>query len=151
MRRGLAVGLLLVFGAGVGCSARIQPPPGYVAVREPAPYDYKAVSATGNVLAVTRHANEQAGADLAFWSAAIEHQKVTLDGMKLVARDAIKSGEGREGVMFCFEEGDGAAKLTYLVAVFVSQEGVDVVEAAGPAERMAGEMDKLKGAMGTLK
>lgn len=143
------IGLTLVSAAG--CSQRISPPAGYVQVRDPAPYDFKAVAPAGNAIAHTRHPNEQADADLSFWSAAVEHQKVAIDGLKLVNRSPVKSQSGRDGTLLEFEVGAGAQHLTYLIGLFVDADYVDVIEAAGPAEKMAADRDKLSTAIASLK
>jgi hypothetical protein len=140
--------LMLVLLIVVGCAVpRINVPPGYVKLRDPGPYDLKAVSARGNVIALTAHPNEDKSADLAFWSQAVEHQKVDLDGMRLAGREDIKSAGGLEGVLFNFETGEGEGKVTYLVALFVTPQKIHTIEAGGAAAAIAGDIDKLRTAM----
>jgi hypothetical protein len=106
-------------------------------------FHYKAVSPKGTVLALTIHANEEAG-DLAFWSAAVEHQKVTIDNMRLVSRDTIRGEGEREGVLFAFQQGGGLDKLVYWIGLFVTPQKIAVFEAAGPEAEMASDKERLR-------
>ena len=130
-----------------GCTAVMDVPQGYVRLRNPHPYDLKAVSARGNVIALTARPNENTTADLAFWSQAVEHQKVDLDGMRLAGREAIKSNSGRDGVLFQFELGQGQGRVTYLVALYVSSQTICTIEAGGPADAIAEDLPKLREAI----
>jgi hypothetical protein len=118
----------------LGCAA-IDVPEGYIKLRNPQPYDLKAVSAQGNVIALTVRPNEDAAANLKFWSQAVEYQKVTLDGMKLAAREDIKAKNGLEGVLFNLESGEGQGRYTYLLALYVTPRNIYTVEAGGPRRR----------------
>jgi hypothetical protein len=147
--RGLCPAFVLISLAG--CTARIDTPPGYIKLREPAPYDLKAVSAQGAVIALKARPNEDASADLGFWSQAVEHQKVDLDGLRLAGRDAIKSGSGLPGVLFNFEVGEGQGKVTYLVALYVTPRQIYTVEAGGPTDIISPDLEKLRKAMFSLR
>jgi hypothetical protein len=138
---------LVTLGVLTGCTAALQAPAGYVKLREPFPYEFKAVSARGGVIALKTRPNEDAAADLAFWSQAVEHQKVDLDGLHLAGRESIKSTAGREGVLFNFETGEGQGKVTYLIALYVTPQRIFTVEAGGPAEIVAQDMEKLRTAI----
>lgn len=137
--------LLLPVGL-VGC-ATLEPPDGYVKLKDPGPYDFKAVSPQGNAIALSSRANEDRSADLDFWAAAVEHQKVDVDGMRLVGRREIRSRSGLSGVLFTFEIGEGQNRLAYLVALYVTPERVYTIEAAGLADAIAADTDKLRQSM----
>jgi hypothetical protein len=137
--------LLLPAGL-VGC-ATLEPPEGYVKLRNPGPYDFKAVSHQGNAIALSSRPNEDRSADLDFWAAAVEHQKVDVDGMKLAGRREIRSRSGLSGVLFTFETGEGQNRLTYLVALYVTPDRVYTIEAAGLADAIAADTDKLRQSM----
>ena len=139
----IPLGLLLISG----CVATMEVPQGYVKLRDPYPYDLKAVSAKGNVIALTARSNEHESADLAFWSQAVEHQKVDLDGMRLAGRDAIESHSGLAGVLFDFELGEGQGRITYLVALYVTPQRIYTVEVGGPADAVAEDTAKLRQAI----
>lgn len=119
-----------------GCASTFEAPSGYIPVRQQSRYDKKVVSATGNVLAVKARPNEDAKADLAFWSTAVERQKVQFDGMTLVARESIRSDAGVDGVLFQFESGDGPSRLQYWVALFVTPSRITTFEAGGTADKL---------------
>lgn len=132
----------------IGCAAaRMTPPSGYVVLREPFPYNFKAVSAQGAAIGLRTRDNEHESADLKFWSAAVEHQKVDLDGMTLAGRESMRSKDDVEGVLFHFESGEGAATLTYLVALYVTPARVVTIEAAGQAAILAPDLPALKTSM----
>ncbi len=133
-----------------GC-VTLDTPQGYVALRDPEPYDYKAVSARGTAIALTTRQNEDRSADLDFWSEAIEYQKVDLDGMELTSREAIRTKSGLDGVLFEFESGEGQGKIKYLVAVFVTPSTIHTVEVVGEAEPVATDMDQLRKAICSLR
>ena len=130
-----------------GCTAVMDVPPGYVRLRHPHPFDLKAVSARGNVITLTVRPNEDKTADLAFWSQAVEHQKVDLDAMRLTGRESIKSTRGRDGVLFQFELGQGQGKATYLVALYVTSQTICTIEAGGPAAAITEDLPKLREAI----
>jgi hypothetical protein len=155
-RRGRArsvTGLILLLTGCVlaGCAPSLDVPPGYVKMRQPGGYDLKAVSARGSVIALTARPNEDASADLTFWSQAVEHQKVDLDGLRLAGREPIKTNTGLDGVLFSFELGEGQGKVAYLVALYVTPQRIYTVEVGGPADAIAGDMDKLRQAIVSLR
>ena len=136
----------------VGCVApHITAPAGYVPLRHPGAYDFRAVSAHGNVVALRTRPNEDKAADLEFWADALEYQKVDLDGMKLVEREPLKSDNGRDGMLFHFELGEGQGRVAYLVGLYVTPERIYIVEAGGPAERVAADIEKIKKSMRSLR
>lgn len=134
----------------LGC-APIEAPDGYIKDSSSHAYDFKAVSARGNVIACNVRSNEDKSADLKFWSDAVEYQKVDIDGMRLAARDKITSNSGTDGVLFNFESGEGQGKTTYLVALYVTPMRIYTIEATGPAESIAKDMDKLKASMQSIR
>ena len=147
---GLCLALMLLVAGGCAVP-HIDLPAGYVKLRDPGSYDLKAVSARGNVFALTARPNEDESADLAFWSQAVEHQKVDLDGMRLAGRDAIKSAGGLDGVLFNFETGEGAGKVTYLVALYITPQRIYTIEAGGAAALVAEDLEKLRKAVLSMR
>jgi hypothetical protein len=143
-RVGCVAWLLCTLG---GCTAGLDVPPGYVKLHEPGPYDLKAVSARGAVIALKSRPNEDASADLAFWSQAVEHQKADLDGLCLAGRESVKSESGLDGVLFNFELGEGQGKVAYLIALYVTPRRIYTVEAGGPADLVAQDREKLRKAL----
>ena len=142
--------LTVFVGLSSGC-ATIDPPEGYIKVRKSPEYDLKAVSARGNVIALSSRTNADRDAGLDFWAQAVAYQKVDVDGMQLASSEPIKGKIGQEGVLFNFESGDGQAKTTYLVALYVTPSRIYTVEATGPASELAKDMDKLRKAMTSFR
>ncbi len=133
-----------------GCAA-IDPPDGYVKDSQQSRYDSKYWSPRGNVIAHASRPNEDRKATLQFWSDAVEYQKVDIDGMKLAKRESITSAGGTDGVLFLFEEGEGQSKTAYLLALYVTPARIHTIEATGPADALAPDMDKLVVSMKSLR
>jgi len=103
------------------------------------------------VIGVKTHRNEGRGADLEFWSDAVEYQKVDLDGLALVGREALATDAGLKGTLFEFALGEGEARYTYLVALFVDAQRIVTIEAAGPQPDLQTDRDKLLTAVKSLR
>lgn len=144
---GIALGLLAL---ATGC-ARIDAPTGYVEVKNVYGYDYKAVSAQGNVFALTSRDNPAGAGDLTFWSQAVEHQKVAIDGYRLEKREEIKAASGLAGTLFDLRVGSGSAEYTYLLALYVSPRTIYTVEAGGPSKRIETDRAAITRAMASLR
>lgn len=137
-------------GLAVGCGA-IDTPEGYIRVDKARGYDFKAVSARGNVIALSSRPNEDRDAGLTFWAEAVLYQKVDVDGMQLASSEPIKGKSGQEGMLFNFELGEGQAKTTYLVALYVTPSTIYTVEATGPTTELEKDMVKLRAAMTSFR
>lgn len=147
----IAAAILAPLAAGCMPGA-ITAPKGYAKVPTDHEYDFKAVSARGNVFAMTIRENPGgADADLEFWTQAIEHHKVDLDGYRLEGRSAIKTGGGMDGTLFELRTGSGLSEYTYLIAVFVTPKKIYTVEAAGPTEQIKPDLPKIRDAIATLR
>ncbi len=144
--------VLLACASSAGCAALIDPPPGYVPLRETGDYDFLAISARGNTLSASGRGNEGGKpADLAFWAEAFKHEKVELGRYRLQAEQEIRTEAGREGRLLDLRLGQGAAEYTWLVALFVDPSRIVTVEAGGPTAQIAPDREKLLGAMRTLR
>ncbi len=134
-----------------GCvSQRFTLPKGFVRVQDYV-YEVKGVSAKGHAIGLRVHDNTDPPGDLDFWTQAVEHQKVEIDGMKLAARDAIRSEAGLDGTLFQFELGEGQGRTAYWVALWVSGPRIITVEAALPAEIAADEEEAIKTSMRSVR
>lgn len=140
----------LMLASGCANHHALTTPEGYVSLKNPGAFDYRATSAHGTALALSSHPNEDRNGGLKFWSDAVEYQKVTLDGMKLAARDSLKSSDGVEGTLFDFRSGEGDGQLAYLIGLYVTAEKVHVIEAAGPASAVEADHEKLRTAMASF-
>ena len=134
-----------------GCvTQRFTLPTGFVRVQDYV-YEVKGVSAKGHAIGLRVHDNTDPPGDLDFWTQAVEHQKVDLEGMKLAARDAIRSDAGLDGTLFQFELGEGQGKTAYWIALWVSGRRIMTVEAALPVELSADEAEAIKKSMRSVR
>ena len=147
MRRWLTLLATWTFVWLGGCAPALDVPPGYIQLRNPGYYDLKAASARGCVIALKARPNEDAAADLAFWSQAVEHQKVDLDGFRLAVRESIKSNQGLDGVLFNFELGEGQGQVMYLVGLYVTPQRIFTVEVGGATDALTGDMENMRKAI----
>ena len=63
----------------------------------------------------------------------------------------IETTAGRKGRLLELHLGQGAAEYTWLVALFVDPQRICTVEAGGPAKQLDEDMDKILGAIRTLR
>ena len=133
-----------------GCVS-MDTPRGYAELDDSYPFDFKAVSARGNVIALSEFDNEDDSVGLPFWAEAVEYQKVELDGYKLISREELRTNADVFGTLFTFEVGEGPDAILYLIAVFVDGDDIYVVEAGGAVEAIEAEMDDIKAAMKTVE
>lgn len=148
-RHAIALGLAC---AMAGCSTvRLSPPPGYRPERDAGGYDYRAVSPTGGAIGVKIRANKDRGAGLEFWAAEIERQKVVLEQMRLVSRDAIHTDAGKNGALFHLVVGGGSGQVTYLLAVFVDGGRVITVEAAEYGDPPREHLEALRASIRSVR
>jgi hypothetical protein len=143
---GVVSGLFLA-----GCNS-INLPSGYIKVESPSPYQIKAFSAKGNAFAVRGRSNPGGReANLKYWSEAVAHQKVDIDGYRLLSRDEIEAESGIKGTLFEFETGAGPGRYLYLVALFVSPSRIRTVEAGGPADQLQPDLGEIRKSIRTLR
>ena len=133
-----------------GC-VKITPPKGYFEVDHSYLFRYKAVSAQGNVIALSKQWNDDKTADLVYWSEAIEYQKVDIEGYNLIERESIRSEEeDLTGTLLTFEVGEKADKILYLVGIYVDRRSIWVIEAGGPVDSIKEEKAEIVKSMESL-
>ena len=142
------IACIAVISIGAAGCRTIEPPAGYVPLRNPEPRKLAAVSAVGTTFAVSEHPNDGGRhADLAYWVTAFKHEKVTLGRYRLEGEEPITAEGGREGRLLDLRLGQGAAEYTWLVALYVNDSRIVTAEAGGPSAQMAGDHDRLIAAM----
>jgi hypothetical protein len=143
----------LILGA-VGCQPHFHmfTAKDFVALEETYPYEFRAVTADGVVLAVREFENDKERADANFWVRAIENELRLDKGYALLKKSQIKTKSGLTGTQLRFGlDRDQEAHL-YTVTVFVTERGtlmgkmsrVYVVESGGEealVERHAAQLD----------
>lgn len=133
-----------------GCiTGRLDAPEGYIETRYPGQYEQRFISSDHNVLAVRAMDNPKGGT-LDFWTKAVRNELTSIIGYELKAESDIAAGR-LVGRLFEFAASTDHGDYTYLVAVFVTDRQVSVVEAGGPADAMAADRDKLLHAIASLR
>jgi hypothetical protein len=134
MRNALILTLVAAAGALAGCG-RMDLPAQFVEVQRAhrGPYDMRAVSPDGVVLAVRTEDNTDEG-DAAFWSKAIRNKLVEDKGYRLVDEKTVTTRGRTPGVMLTFEAERSGVPHRYYTAVYTKGWKVLVGEAGGRAE-----------------
>ncbi len=144
--------LLAMAAALSGClgGTAMEVPGDFVPVERCAPYNIKAVSADGVVLAQRTEDNPKNGT-LEFWAAAIGNQLSAREGYKLASNVAATSESGVPGRLMTYDALRSGAPFKYLLAVFVKGDKVIVVEAGGRADSVNKLLPQIRTAMMTVK
>ncbi|MCE5325878.1 MAG: hypothetical protein LLG01_05635, partial [Planctomycetaceae bacterium] len=152
MSRIRALALLAMAGICTGClgGANIEVPGEFVPVEKTPPYDVKAVSADGVVLAKRTEENPKNGT-LEFWSSAVGNQIASREGYKQTRNEAITSEAGIPGRLITYDAIRSGAPFKYLVGVFVRGDRVVVVEAGGRADSVNKLMPQIRTAMTSVR
>lgn len=111
----------------------------FVVLNESHPYDFRATTPDGLVIAVREFANNEERGDVEFWVRAIENM-VRLDkGYALLEKKEVKTKKGLEGTQMRFGLDRESEAHVYIVTIFVTERRtltgkksrVYVVEAGG--------------------
>ncbi len=117
-------------------------PPGFVELEESAPYDYRATTADGVVLAVRSIEHEPKG-ELGFWVTAVERQVREQKGYALLETRDVKNAQGLAGKQLRFGHDEGKQPHLYYVTLFVTDARLYLLEAGGKKELMTRRTDQL--------
>lgn len=109
--------------------------------------DYRAVSPEGVVYRVRSEANDPE-ADLAFWREALT-KRMSDAGYIVVGEEPVKSRNG-EGHLLELAAPLGARDYAYAVAVFVADDDIVIVEAAGEVTTFKEKRGDIVAAIGEL-
>lgn len=101
---------------------------------DPGPYDERATTARGVVVAV-READNRVGGSLAFWVEAIESQLRLHGGYALLETREVRSADGVPGSQMRFGRDESGRPFAYWVTVFVTDRSLHVLEAGGRQDR----------------
>lgn len=149
MRWKALVMVLAIAAAVGGCQqVKIDVPSSFVSVGKDnlGPYDQRAVSADGVVLACRTQDNEKHGT-LKFWAKAIKNELASKPGYALTSDDSAHSYAGLEGRLLVFSATRQGAAFTYMLGVFVKGNRVILTEAGGRAEAVKPLIADLKAAL----
>ena len=127
------LGLLPLFLLSVACSsgARVSAPDGFAELDEGETYSYRATNAAGVVIAVRTEDNNPRG-NLDFWTNAVD-LKLKKSGYAAMTEEAgkVSSESGLDGRRLRYHTQKDGRPHEYWVTVFVTEDKVIVVEAAG--------------------
>ena len=160
--------LLLAAGAlaiGCGPSFTLSTPPGFIELDEKySPYDYRATTADGVVIAARELDNDRHG-ELGFWVKAIENRMRERGGYALIESKQVKSADGVEGRLLRFghdDQGGAGSSLQaqgtgsgrphlYYLAVFVTEKKIFLVEAGGTKELISSQAAVVDSAIAAFR
>ena len=128
----LCCGLALSIGCGQGFG--ITTPKGFANLSEVErqyPYDYRATSAEGVVLAVRRMPREPRDAEPSFWMEAVENELRLRGGYALLDKREVTAKNGTRGLRLRFGHDQDGKPYVYEVTLYVGAEHLVLVETGG--------------------
>ncbi len=114
-----------------GCGPKLAPPPSFGELDSGA-YAYRAATPKGVVVAARSEKNDPR-ADIAFWSRAID-ARLERDGYAKTTEAPIATDRGLPGLELRYARGAEGRDYEYVVALFVKEKRIYLVEAAGDKE-----------------
>jgi hypothetical protein len=143
-----------IFLLAVGCNsgARVSAPDGFAELDEGETYSYRATNAAGVVIGVRTEDNNPRG-NLDFWTSAVD-LKLKKSGYAAVSEEAAKvsSETGLDGRRLRYRTQKDGRTHEYWVTVFVTEDKVIVVEAAGDEAYFDAKTQKrIEAAVKTVK
>lgn len=142
MKELIRLALALLALSSVACSSthfEMFTAKDFVVLDESYPYDFRATTPDGLVLAVREFENDKERGDVAFWVRAIENELRHDKGYALLDKKEVKTKKGLVGTQTYFGLDREDEAHVYLVTVFVTERGtiggrksrVYIVEAGG--------------------
>jgi len=141
--------LLPLCAALAGCGHPFVPatPAGFVDLGDRYPQgEYRATTADGVVIGVRAFDNDPKG-ELSFWSRALERRMREMGGYALLKTESVAALGGLKGVEMRLGHDEGRTPYLYIVALFVSDKKVYVVEAGGTKEEVTKQETQIKWAI----
>jgi len=141
----MALGAALI-ALGCGPTFKVETPPGFVELDEhSSPYEYRATSADGLVVAARELPHEPKG-ELAFWIKAIQNRMRERGGYALLDTKPVKSADGVAGRELRFGHDEGSDSATakghphlYYLTVFVTDSKIYLLEIGGTKEQVTSQ------------
>ena len=141
-----AVAALALFAAA--CAGPIRLPKDFLPLETESVYQ----AITGDDARVwIREFEDPHAASPAFWSTAVEHELVQQRGYELVAKGVVKNKHGDPGTWLQCSANLHGQKIGYLIALWVYDRELLVVEFAAQAEVFAARVDRVKAALKTVR
>jgi hypothetical protein len=119
--------------AGCGPSPDAKVPQGFARVEAGDEFAFRTANSDGVVVGVRAVDNDPEG-DLAFWSSALAKRLERRGYAEEGTARAVKSKDGQDGLLHTFKTDSGGRTHLYWLGVYVTEDDVFVVEAAGDEE-----------------
>jgi hypothetical protein len=141
--------------AGCGAPFQITADPSFIVLDDSYPYDYRATTPDGLVLAVRKFENTRPHGDLDFWMKAIENRLRLDEGYALLNSEEIRTSSGLRGRRLDLGMDRDEQTYIYWVTVFVTERRallkkksrVYVVEVGGTQEQVRAHQVKLEASL----
>ncbi len=141
--------LLLAASALAGCGHPFvaATPPGFVDLGDRYPNgEYRATTADGVVIGIRAWDNDPKG-QLSFWARALERRMREMGGYALLDKQDVTALGGLHGVQMRMGHDEGKTPYLYIVALFVSDKKIYVVEAGGTKDEVTKQEGQIKWAI----
>jgi hypothetical protein len=137
LRRLSALALLTLapLTAGCGPTPSAQIPAGFAAIEAGEEFAFRTANSDGVVVGVRTEDNDPRG-DLAFWSSTLSRRLEKQGYAREGDARAVESRDGEKGILHVFRTDAPGRTHLYWLGVFVSDDDVFVIEAAGDAEAL---------------
>lgn len=122
--------VLFIVATASGCTSWVTTPSGFAELDDSS-YDYRATNSDGVVIAV-RALDNDPEADLEFWAGAIDAKLRRQYAAESV--DEVETDAGVKGVQMRYVTARNGRTHRYWTTVFVTEDDVYLIEAAGDAE-----------------
>ncbi len=142
------VSLALLMSIAAGCGPALAPSSAFAELGGGG-YDYRATTPRGVVIAARAEKNSPR-ADIDFWSRAVD-VRLERDGYAKASETPIVTDRGLPGVELHFARDQEGRAYDYVVALFVKERRVYVVEAAGDREDFAPAGAEIERAIRSLR
>jgi len=148
----LAIATAVLSAVACGPHFTISAPQDFVVLEQSVPYDFRATTPDGLVLAVREFENTKEHGDMGFWIKAIENELRLDKGYALLEKTDIKTSSGLSGTQMRFGLDRENEAHEYLVTLFVTGKAkgksrVYVVEAGGNAAQVEQSRKAIKEAI----
>ena len=142
--------IVLVLSATACGHARFKTPQSFANLSDSAPYQQRATSSDGVVLAV-RKVQVPARSSLKFWSEAISRRLEGSQGYATLATRPVKAKSGHAGRLLQFGRDQNGHTFDYWVALFPAGKQLYLVEAGGRRDRFEKARAEVEQAIASVK
>ena len=142
--------LLVALGASACGHARFKTPSSFATLSDSPPYQQRATSPDGVVIAV-RKVQVPARSGLKFWSEAISRRLEASQGYAPLGTRELKAKSGHAGRLLRFGRDQNGHTFDYWIALFPAGKQLYLVEAGGRRDRFDKARSEVEQAIASLK